>query len=220
MHSVPVIGLVGGVGSGKSSVARAAADVRSSSHSLPSLVSRSVLVIVSGDVAGHEVLRQADVCRQIRDRFGDSVFDDRGEVNRSALGRLVFGSANQQALRSLEAIVHPMIRRQLEQEIEDARNRPEVKAILLDAAILLESGWRDVCDAVVFVDTPEQERLKRVSEGRGWSAEQFHRREASQWPLERKRAAADGVVRNDGDLEVAGRELLQWIDRLVEPQNR
>lgn len=216
MHSIPVVGLVGGVGSGKSSVARAAAEFRTSSPSTSKSVHSSDLLIISGDSAGHEVLREPDVRRRLGERFGPSILDENGEVIRPALGRLVFGEEKEQARHDLESIVHPRIRQRLEQQIQDARANASVRAILLDAAILLESGWSDVCDAVVFVDTPESERLKRVSESRGWSADQLARREASQWPLAKKRSVSDFVIRNDGDLQTAGRELSMWIDRLLE----
>ncbi|MCC7421989.1 MAG: dephospho-CoA kinase [Planctomycetaceae bacterium] len=216
MHSIPVIGLVGGVGSGKSSVARAAAEFRSPSWPSDSF-SQSDIVIISGDSAGHEVLRDADVRQSLGERFGPSILDETGEIIRPALGRLVFGEDKEaeRARRDLEAIVHPKIRQRLEQQIRGARSNPQVRAILLDAAILLESGWSDVCDAVVFIDTPQAERLKRVAASRGWTADQLARREASQWSLEKKKAASDFVIKNEGDLQTAGRELAVWIDRLL-----
>ena len=222
LHSVPVIGLVGGVGSGKSSVARAAAEMVRSSDTHSHLVSTPEIVLVSGDEAGHAALGQADVRRRIRERFGDSVFDLGGEVDRSALGKLVFGPSaeHQQARQILEAIVHPEIHHCLKRQIEEARARPGVRAILLDAAVLLEAGWTDICDAVVFVDTPEEQRLQRVISGRGWTADQLRRREASQWPLDRKRSAANHVIPNNGDLGRAAGELWKLIERLAEGSHR
>jgi dephospho-CoA kinase len=207
---------VGGVGSGKSSVARAAAEIRSSNRISSESVPRSDLVIISGDSAGHDVLREAEVRRQLGERFGPSILDEKGEIIRPVLGGLVFGEEREQARHDLESIVHPKIRQRLEQQIREARFDSEVRAILLDAAILLESGWSDVCDAVVFVDTPKSERLKRVAASRGWSEDQLARREASQWPVEKKKAASDFVIKNEGDLQAAGRELSLWIDRLLE----
>lgn len=212
MHCVPVVGLVGGIGSGKSSVAGAAASARQSQTGLP-----NQLVTISGDEAGHRALKLAHVREQIRQRFGDSVFDENGEVVRPALGRVVFGPTpdHQQARRDLEAIVHPEIRHILESQIAEARATAGVRAILLDAAVLLESGWRDVCDFVVFVDTPADVRVRRVKEGRGWSEENLRKRELSQWPLDRKRAASDHVVDNSGSLDEAARQLNQVLDTIL-----
>ena len=164
------------------------------------------------------MLRDVDVRQSLGERFGPSILDETGEIIRPALRRLVFGEDKEaeRARRDLEAIVHPKIRQRLEQQIRGARSNPQVRAILLDAAILLESGWSDVCDAVVFIDTPQPERLKRVAASRGWTADQLARREASQWSLEKKKAASDFVIKNEGDLQAAGRELAVWIDRLLE----
>ena len=115
------------------------------------------------------------------------MFDDEGNVNRSALGRLVFGpdTSRQQSRSDLESIVHPRIREFLEGTIRETNSSKQSEAILLDAAVLFEAGWNDLCDAVVFIDTPEAVRLDRVVRGRGWNRRQLARREASQWPLEK-----------------------------------
>ena len=108
------------------------------------------------------------------------------------------------ALDDLEAVVHPIIRRSLLTEARDAF-ASGCDAVLLDAAVLLETGYRDACRKVVFVDCPRPERLRRVA-ARGWDAAELDRREASQWPLDRKRAACDGTVDNGGSLEDAVRQ--------------
>jgi dephospho-CoA kinase len=135
------------------------------------------------------------------------------EISRAALGRVVFGSdvAAQTARRDLEAIVHPEIRSLLEHTIRELRRQANVEAIVLDAAVLLEAGWNDLCDVVVFIDTPQADRIARVQAGRGWSAAELAKREASQWPLPRKRAAADAVIDNTGSEDKAARQLEQVI---------
>ena len=70
-------------------------------------------------------------------------------------------------------------------------------AVVLDAAILLEAGWDDLCDRIVFVDAPRLERLRRVAETRGWSEETFEARERAQWPSDEKRRRADWIITND-----------------------
>ena len=192
----PVIGVVGGVGSGKSTLARAAGE-------------RWCLPVLDGDAAGHAALRDAAVRRALRDRFGGAIFrpapDPPGgeEIDRSALAARVFGDApeTRAAKDALQAVVHPVIRADLLSRIAAAK-AADAPAVLLDAAVLLETGWRDDCDAVVFVDAPPAERLRRVA-ARGWDAAELDRREASQWPLDRKRAAADAVVGNGDGLAAA-----------------
>jgi dephospho-CoA kinase len=195
-----VVGVIGGVGSGKSSVAN-------------ELARHANVRIIDADAAGHQALTHPYIQQQIRRRFGDEVFNDRGEIERRRLAALVFGSNPEQiqARLDLNHIVHPQIRSQLQQELDNARQDCALDVIILDAALLLEAGWNDLCDAVVYIDTPREQRLARVLSSRGWSAEDLARREQSQLPLEDKRAAADFVVDNSGLIEDAGRQLWSWI---------
>jgi dephospho-CoA kinase len=195
---IPVVGLIGGVGSGKSSVAQRWQAIRP-------------VAVIDADQLGHQVLHLPTVKERIRQRFGPTVFDSQGDIIRSTLGRLVFGASAHQARQGLEAIVHPEIRTFLEREIRELRRQANVEAILLDAAVLLEAGWNELCDVVVFIDTPEADRIARVKAGRGWSAAKLAKREASQWPLPRKRAAADAVIDNSNSVDDAAHQLNQII---------
>jgi len=201
-----VIGLVGGVGCGKSHLARL-------------LCAKHAVEIVEGDIAGHQVLTERAVKHRLREAFGEGVFTSEGEVNRSQIGRLVFGSGPQQqaARKKLEDIVHPRISEILARQVALARSRPDVEAVILDAAILLEAGWRNICDVVVFIDAPFEIRLERVAKTRGWSREQLRLREESQLPLERKRREADHVVDNSADEQVALSQLESVYSRIVRP---
>ena len=197
-----MVGLIGGVGSGKSSVARRL-----------QAISHRPVAVIDADQLGHQVLHLPTVKERILQRFGPTVFNSQGDISRSSLGRLVFGAdaTAMPARRDLEAIVHPEIRTLAEQSIRELRQQGPVELILLDAAILLEAGWNDACDLVVFVDAPEADRIARVQAGRGWSAAELAKREASQWPLPRKRAAADAVIDNSNSVDDAARQLEQVI---------
>ncbi|MGE0375711.1 MAG: dephospho-CoA kinase [Planctomycetaceae bacterium] len=198
-QQAPLIGIVGGVGSGKSAVAGWVAE-----HCHGRLI--------DADVAGHEVLFQSDVKAALQREFGGAIFVD-GEIDRRRLAGLVFGSEPEQAAArsKLERLVHPVMGKMIKDRIDAARQDKHVALVVLDAAILLESGWRDGCDAVAFVDVPREERLRRVAATRGWSSDEFTRREASQWPLDRKREAADVVIDNSGSVEQAGRQLAGYL---------
>lgn len=204
---VPVIGLVGGVGSGKSSVAKWVA-------------SHGNVTVISGDDAGHQVLRTADIKNQLRQQFGNSIFDEQGEVARGKLAELVFGFSleRRQARTQLEKIVHPAIRRLLSQQISEIRHSNSFEAILLDAAVLFEAGWNDLCDAVVYIDVPREDRLKRV-ESRGWTEQNLDDREASQLPLEKKRLASTDVIDNRGPVAEAGSRLQKILERICHESN-
>jgi dephospho-CoA kinase len=198
-----VIGLVGGIGSVKSFLPK-------------ELKKNHKVVIVEGDAAGHEVLKEQSVKAALRRNFGDRIFNDAGEVDRRALSELVFGSgpAPTAARAALEAIVHPRITERLSEEINQARSQPGVEFVVLDAAVLLEAGWRTLCDRVIFVEASDEQRLERVAASRGWSSDQLRAREESQFSLERKRKEADDVVDNSQGAEHARSQLEAALSRM------
>jgi dephospho-CoA kinase len=196
-----VVGILGGIGSGKSAVSRG-------------LSNHFKTILIDADRVGHDVLGFPSVKDAIRQKFGDSVFDG-AEICRKALARKVFGSEphHKQSLIKLEKIVHPEIRRQVEQQLAEIPSDREV--VVLDAAVMLEAGWNDLCDTIVFVDTPFETRLKRVEENRGWTAGELKRRESSQVSLDDKRAVSELIVDNSGSLENAVEQLATFIDRRI-----
>jgi dephospho-CoA kinase len=198
---IPVIGIVGGIGSGKSAVANWAA-------------SQTRVTVLNADNLGHEALLSADVKQSLCARFGVEILGLDGNIDRSILARRVFGADPQHmaARHDLQEIVHPEIDRRISEEIALAAAQGQ-SAVLLDAAVLLEAGWRSKCDLVVFVDAPAAVRLQRVRERRGWAEEELCRREASQWSLTDKRREADLIVTNDGSVEQGGQQLLAALRR-------
>ncbi|HIE95642.1 MAG TPA: dephospho-CoA kinase [Fuerstia sp.] len=197
----PVIGILGGIGSGKSSVVR---------H-----ISSLNLLIIDADRIGHELLLNSEIQSQVRTSFGAAVFEDTGAVDRSRLAQVVFGTSveQQEALKRLEQILHPAIRRRIQSQIETASR--DVDAVILDAALLLEAGWDAECDWLIFVDTAAEIREQRVVRNRGWSAEELARREATQWNLEAKRDRADFIVDNSGLMDDAAANMNQIFTSLL-----
>lgn len=189
-----MIGVLGGIGSGKSAVASGL------SRYFPTL-------ILDADKVGHELLADADVQQQLRVRFGPDIFTPEGQVDRRLLASRVFGtdSAHQLARQDLNQILHPRIRNELIRRLREAP--PEIEVIVLDAAVMLEAGWGDVCDAIVFVDVPEETRIARVTANRGWTADELQRREASQISLDEKRRRSHVVVDNSTSLDDAVSQL-------------
>ena len=197
--SVPLVGLIGGIGSGKSSVADAAAQLVRG-------------VRLDADVTGHRALQQPSIQRRLREAFGSDIFDTDGQVIRRDLARRVFGddAAAIENRATLNSIVHPWIRSQHLAEIERLTHDPSCHVILLDAAVLLEAGWGDLCDAIAFVDVPLEIRLQRVAK-RGWDAAELARREASQLSLDEKRDRAHVVLDNSGTVIAAAEELVRYL---------
>lgn len=202
---IPVIGVVGGIGSGKSFFAQ-------------TLAKQKNLVIVNGDAVGHAILQRSDIRDRIRERFGEGVMTADGSVNRRALGQLVFGITPEQiqAKTDLEAIVHPPLTAELLRQITEARAAGYADAIILDAAILLEVGWRKFCNAVVMIDTPFELRWQRVHATRGWTLSEFQAREASQMSIADKHAAADYIVSNVGPEDEVAKKCLQVWNQIMD----
>jgi dephospho-CoA kinase len=178
-----VIGIVGGVASGKSEVTRY-------------LHSKGAQIIVA-DSIGHEVLKRPEVASQLAAIFGNSILNEVGHIERSRLARLVFGltPAAVENRKRLEAIVHPRIRQLIHERLATIRAAGHGRWIVLDIPLLLESQWGSMCDRILFVDTPEELRRNRALE-RGWTSEQFRDREASQMSIAEKRMKATDWISN------------------------
>ncbi len=181
-RSIPVIGIAGGIGSGKSSVARALA-------SLGALVSES-------DVQIRAALETEDIKRTLEQWWGAEVFNDSGDIDRSAIAKIVFNDPQQRT--RLEALLHPYALLARTALIEQGE-REGVPAVVIDAPLLFEADLDAECDAIIYVDTPRETRVKRLQETRGWDEQELARREKAQLPLEQKRKKSDHVLINEGD---------------------
>jgi dephospho-CoA kinase len=206
--SKPVIGIIGGIGSGKSTVA--------------SDFARHGAAIVSGDQLGHEALRQPEIKAKVIERFGAGIANNDGEIDRRKLGTLVFADSRQ--LRALEAIVFPWIKGGLHQQIAAAQGNPAFRLIVVDAAVMVEAGWDKFCDKIVFVDAPREQRLARLAKHRGWTEKEVEARAMAQMSLTDKAARADAIIDNSGPAAALGSQiaylLKQWgfpvaIDRAL-----
>ena len=179
----PVLGLVGGIGAGKSTVATALAQHGGK--------------VVAADPIGHEALEQSDLRARILDVWGSrDILTLQGAIDRKKLGRIVFPSPVERS--RLEHIVHPYIERRIREEVARAQADPSSRFVVLDAAIMLEAAWADVCDKLIYVDAPRDVRLARVRTQRGWTDQDLANREAVQMPPDKKKERADAVVDNGG----------------------
>ncbi len=195
----PVVGLLGGIGSGKSQVADA-------------LARRGGGRVIAADDLAHEALRQPEIRDRVVARWGAHLLDEGGAVRRRSLADIVFGDPAE--LRALEALVHPWIKRRIREEVDRAQADPAVRLVVLDAAIMLEAGWGEACDRLVFVEAPRELRLSRLARKRGWSEAEVAAREAAQMPLTEKAVRADHTLDNSGSLGQVNRQvddlLRQW----------
>ena len=175
----PVIGLLGGIGAGKSLIASQFAQLG--------------CAVVDADGIAHLLLTEAPIQEAIRRRFGDAVFEPSGAVSRQALGKQVF--ASRADLQILEGIVHPELWRRVRKAVAKARMK-DVPAVVLDAALILEKKLDTLCNIMVYISAPEDVRLERARKARGWDPPEVARREASQISLKTKQARADYIIDN------------------------
>ena len=197
-----VLGVLGGIASGKSTVAR--------------LLARACGEVVDADELAHRALEEPAVLEHVRARFGQGAVAPDGRPDRSAIARRAFESEEDR--RALEGWIHPLVRARIGELLAAARAQ-SVARVVLDVPLLLENeaqhGLASLCDALVFVDAGAAERERRAMRGRGWARGEMARREASQMPLTEKRARSQYVIANNGDpreLEAAVTSLLERME--------
>ncbi len=199
--SLSVLGLVGGIASGKSLVADQLVELGAG--------------LLDADGAGHEVLRLPAVEAAVRSRWGDRVFGSDGRINRSEVAKIVFapppGGAAERNF--LEELTHPKIAERLGLQANQFAEAG-VRVTVLDAPLIFESGWDKLCTQILFVDAPRRARLSRAIV-RGWTEEEFVAREAAQLPIDEKRRRADLVVDNSGSPERTRVQLERFWPSLV-----
>jgi len=183
-----VVGISGGIGSGKSFVTGLLKDLGTQ--------------VFDADRAGHDVLCEGKVKDLLCKRWGSKICGSNGEVDRQAVARIVFGCDDNAVteLRFLQSISHPRIKHALEKFVETFQVTGNSTSIVVDAALLFEAGWDQCCDKVIFVDCSESVRWQRCRE-RGWSDEEIIQRQASQIELHEKRRRSDLMLDNSGTKE-------------------
>jgi dephospho-CoA kinase len=181
--SVFRVGLTGGIGSGKSTVSQ--------------LLAERGAVVIDSDVLAREVVAPGTPgLAAIAEAFGDEILTPDGELDRQALGRVVF--ADPEARNRLEAITHPLVRARAREMEADA---PDGAVVVHDIPLLVETGQQDKFDVVVVVDADHETQLRRLADARGMGPDEARARIAAQAAREQRTAAADYVIVNDGSLD-------------------
>ena len=175
----PIIGLLGGIGAGKSHVAGRVAALGPGR-------------VVDADGLARTALEAVAADGRLAERFGEDVVAD-GKPDRRALAARVF--RNPSELRRLERLVHPQIQTKVRSMIHDHRAGQGPRVLVLDVPLLIEVGLDRRCDTLWFVDVPHDVRVARCR-ARGMDEEEMERRASFQSPLDRKRARADTVIDN------------------------
>ncbi|MEA2575828.1 MAG: dephospho-CoA kinase [Chloroflexia bacterium] len=192
-----LIGLTGNIACGKSTVVRRLREL--GAHT------------IDADALIHVILRRGGAAFEpVVEEFGEGILGHDGEIDRRALGRIVFSDPAR--LKRLEEIEHPIVRRMIEEEIRTA----DEQVVVVDAIKLFESGWAARADVVWVVTCEREQQIERLVSTRGYSREEVVMRIDAQSPQDEKVTKADVVIDNSGPLE----ETLRQVDEAWERLNK
>jgi dephospho-CoA kinase len=186
----PVIGILGGIASGKSTVAAEFAKLGCK--------------VINADKLAHELLREPAVKEKIIGLFGRGVLNSAGEIDHKKLAEVVFTDAEKLSL--LNDIIHPLVLQKAEKLIEEYGHQNQVKAIVLDMPLLVEVGWDKRCDKLIFINCEKKLRLKRAKK-LDFDENQVKIRENFQISLDNKARVADNTIDNNSDFSVLTRQV-------------
>jgi dephospho-CoA kinase len=183
---IPVIGLTGGIGTGKSTVTQMLADLGA--------------IVIDADTVGHQIyLPDMPAWRELVEAFGQGILNPDRTINRRALGQIVF--ADPAALRTLNRIVHPKMFDRMAELIAEQRRHGGMPAIVIEAAVLIEAHWTPLVDHVWVVVASEAVVIERLAKQRNMAADQVRARLAAQLSTEERLKHAHTAIRNDGSLD-------------------
>jgi dephospho-CoA kinase len=177
----PIIGILGGVGSGKSTVAAEFAKLGCE--------------VIDADKIAHGLLDEPVVKNKVAAFFGEVILDSAGEINHKKLADIVFADADKLSL--LNKIIHSLVLERAEELIKRVKHQNQVKAIVLDMPLLVEVGWAKRCDKLIFVECKQQLRAERAKKMGIFSEKQLKIRENFQISLDNKESIADNIIDNN-----------------------
>jgi dephospho-CoA kinase len=187
----PIIGILGGLGSGKSTVAAEFAKLG--------------CAVIDADKIAHEILDEPSVKKEVISSFGQTVLDHAGKVSHRKLADIVFADGDK--LSTLNRIIHPLVLARAEQLIEQYNRQQQVAAIVLDMPLLVEVGWDRRCDKLIFVNCDREKRLKRAIKMGLFDENQLKVRENFQISLDKKASIADNIIDNNSGFSALARQV-------------
>ena len=203
-----IVGIMGGIASGKSTISKKFCDLGAE--------------IINADKLAHEVLQYEDVKYKIINLWGEGILNN-GEIDRKNLAKIVFFKNNNTNnnktkkninLRKLEAIVHPILKKKIIDKIKEVILNNSTQVIVLDIALLMETGLHEICDQLIFIDTPSHIRRQRAYRKRGWKKCELEARERLQSSLEQKQNIANFVIKNRGSKQLINKKIKEIYKKL------
>ena len=198
-NNKPIIGILGGVGSGKSAVAAEFAKLGCK--------------IIDADKIVHELLDERGVREKVIALFGTKVIGPQDFIDRGKVAEIVFNDPEK--LAELNKILHPLVLERTEELIRQYRQDNRVKAIVLDMPLLVEVGWDKRCDRLIFVDCNEKIRENRAK-NKGFEKNHIKIREKFQISLDKKKNIADNTVNNNSDFSALVRQIAEIFSYIMD----
>lgn len=187
----PLIAVIGGIASGKSTVAEQFAKLG--------------CAVIDADRIAHDLLDEDALRNEVVRLFGPEILNASGTIDRTKLAQIVFADAGQ--LARLNDVIHPGVLQRTEELIEHYNENQSLKAIVLDMPLLVEVGWAGRCDRLVFVDCGRTQRLQRAKRKGLASEREIKIRENFQISLDRKKRLADNTIDNNSDFSTLVRQI-------------
>ncbi len=195
----PVIGILGGVCSGKSTVAAEFAKLG--------------CAVIDADKIAHELLGKKDVAEKVVATFGAGILNSAGKIDNKKLANIVFADADK--LSSLNRIIHPLVLERAEELIRQYNSQNKVKAIVLDMPLLVEVGWEKRCDKLIFVECNWQLRVERAKKMGFFDENQLKIRENFQISLDNKANLTDNTIDNNSGFSVLAKRVVDTFSYIV-----
>ena len=182
-----IIGITGGIGTGKSTILHLLGD-------------KYQAYIVETDKLAHQLMMPGEhAYEKIVKHFGIEILLEDGSIDREKLGRLVF--QNETELAALNAIVHPAVKQYILEDIEEKKKAGLVKIYVIEAALLIEDGYKAICDEIWYIYVEKEERIRRLITGRGGNREKWESVINNQSSEECYRENCNQIVENGGDIQ-------------------
>ena len=191
MHNKPIIGLLGGIGSGKSTVAAE--------------FSKLGCLIIDADRISHALIQKNTVIQQLVNLLGPDILTAAGNPDRKKIAASVFNDPDK--LKALNSIIHPAVLCEMDRQIKKNIQNSNFKAIILDIPLLVEIGWDKRCTRIIFIECNEQIRMERARVNKNMQTKEFKNRENFQISLDKKRCLADNTINNVSDLSTLVRQI-------------
>jgi dephospho-CoA kinase len=196
----PIIGILGGMCSGKSTVAGE--------------FGKLGCKVIDADKIAHELLEKKTIREKIVGLLGGTVLDSEGKIDSKKLAEIVFSDVDK--LPSLNKIIHPFVLERAEELIEKYNRQNQVKAIVLDMPLLAEVGWDKRCDKLIFVDCKRELRIKRAKKKGIFDENQLKIRENFQISLDKKVAITDNTIDNNSGFSALAKQIAEIFSCIID----